>query len=384
MKIVVLGGAGAMGQVAVRDLVESAGVEEVIIADLSQERAAELVRAIGSKKLSAQSIDIKNQAALKTLLSGAACAVNCTTYYFNLDVMHSCLEAGCHYVDLGGLFHMTRKQLELDAQFRQRGLTAVLGMGAAPGITNLMAVKAAEGFDTVESIDIIAASVDLSRHDHPFLPPYAVDTILDEYFLEPVIFENGQFRSVSPMSGEVVQEFPSPVGLASSFLTLHSEVATLPLFYAGKGIERVTYRLGLPTEFHEHCKFLVALGFGSKKALHIDGQDVYPRSVLSHLIAAIPAPQGDPNDCEVMRVDLTGRKDGQAISSQVECIVFSHPRWKVSCGAFDTGVPPSIAAQMLGRGKATRPGVVAPEEAFSVSEFLAELETRGILVRKVF
>ncbi|MBX9689601.1 MAG: saccharopine dehydrogenase NADP-binding domain-containing protein, partial [Candidatus Obscuribacterales bacterium] len=259
MKISVLG-AGAMGQVTIRDLAESPAVTEVLIGDLSLERAEALKKEINNPKLKAVKADVQDIDGLAKILTGYGAVINCSPYIFNLKVMEAALKAGAHYLDLGGLFHYTRKQMELHEQFAQKKLLAVLGMGAAPGMTNVMAAAAADEMDSVDSIDIYAASVDLAVSNHPFLPPYSLDTILDEYFLSPFVFEDGEFKEVPPMSGELVHDFPHPVGRSSSFLTLHSEVATLPLSYKSKGVRRVTYRLGLPEVFHVRCKFLVDLG----------------------------------------------------------------------------------------------------------------------------
>ena len=68
--------------------------------------------------------------------------VNSASYRVNLDAMTACLEAGCHYLDLGGLYWMTGRQLELGPRFRDAGLLALLGIGSAPGKTNLMALQA--------------------------------------------------------------------------------------------------------------------------------------------------------------------------------------------------------------------------------------------------
>ena len=56
--------------------------------------------------------------------------------------MRACLEAGCHYIDLGGLYCLTGEQLELDRSSSAAGLLALLGMGSSPGKTNVMAVRA--------------------------------------------------------------------------------------------------------------------------------------------------------------------------------------------------------------------------------------------------
>ena len=190
MKITVLGGAGAMGQVAVKDLVESKATKEVVIADFSLEKANEIKEHIGSAKIQTTFADLNDKSSLVKAFTGSAVVINSTPYQFNVKAMEAALDANCHYLDLGGLFHVTRKQLELHDKFKQKNLLAILGMGAAPGLTNVMARYAADDLDTVETIDMIVAGVDFTKHNHPCLPPYALDTILDEYVMEPWVFED--------------------------------------------------------------------------------------------------------------------------------------------------------------------------------------------------
>lgn len=382
MKIAVLG-AGAMGQVTIRDLAESSQVKEILVLDLSLERAEALAKQIGSAKLKAARADIKDHDLLVEVLRQSEAVINCSPYVFNLEVMKAALAAGIHYLDLGGLFHVTRKQMEMDEAFKSKNKLAVLGMGAAPGMTNVMAACAASDMDKVESIDIYAASVDLQECQHPFLPPYALDTILDEYFLSPYVFDDGEFKEVEPMSGEELHDFPAPLGRAASFLTLHSEVATLPLSYKNKGVKRVTYRLGLPTAFHERCKFLVALGFGSKEPVSCDGHSLKPRKVLQAMIDLHAVPESDPDDCEVIRVDVRGEKEGRLLLCRLETTVLAHKEWKFSCGALDTGVPPSIVAQMILSGEIRACGVQAPELCVPPLRFFEELAKRGMEMRKI-
>ena len=81
--------------------------------------------------------------------------VNSASYRINLDAMQACLDAGCHYIDLGGLYHVTGKQLELHDDFERAGLVAVLGIGSAPGKTNLMALAAVRRLGrTPESVHV--------------------------------------------------------------------------------------------------------------------------------------------------------------------------------------------------------------------------------------
>lgn len=399
MKIVVLGGAGAMGQVIVRDLLEFGHEKEITIADFNLEKAEQLIQQLSRKglalasvgstssasghKLTAQFADIKDKPQLVSVLKGADIVINSGPYIFNIQVMEAALEAGCHYIDLGGLFHTTRKQLELHERFLQKNLLAILGMGAAPGMTNIMAAAGTNELDTVESIDVSVGCIDFVETAHPLLPPYALDTLLDEYTLEPMVFRHGKFEAVRPMSGEIELDLPQPVGKCSAILTLHSEVATLPISYKGKGIQNVTFRLGLPEELHKALKFLVDLGFGTTEPLPGELGGTNPRKVLAHLIGRIATPTTDPNDSEVVRVDVAGKKSGNKKLVRMETTVLAHKDWKVSCGALDTGVPPSIVAHMIARGEIKERGVLAPELCVPIQPFFDELAKRDIFMRQI-
>ncbi len=372
-----------MGQVIVRDLSEAEAIKSVVIADFDKDKAERLKSTLNSTKVAVEFADIKDSKALTNLLIGATAVINSTPYYFNLQVMEAAAEAGCHYLDLGGLFHVTRQQQQLDSKFKQKDLLAVLGMGAAPGMTNVMAQAAVQEMDSVDSIDIAVGCVDFAETDHPLFPPYALDTLLDEYTKEPMVFEDGKFLAKPAMSGEVSIDFPQPVGTSKAFYTLHSEVATLPESYACKGVKNVTFRLGLPQEFHERLQFLVKLGFGNSEPIFPEGPKLSPRQLLSTMLGRFPSPSGDPRDCEVVRVDVKGQVDGGAAIIRLETTVRSYDRWKVSCGALDTGVPPSIVAQMIATGKIKERGVLAPELCVPAQPFFDELSKRSIELRKI-
>src|SRR5262245_5629094 len=177
----------------------------------------------------AEHVDARDPGSLARALDGADVVVNAADYRLNLDVMRGSVGAGAHYVDLGGLFHVTRKQLALDGEFRAAGLTAILGLGSAPGKTNLLAGAAARrlGEDPV-SMEIWAATRDPAAANHPFPAPYSVQTLRDELELRPMVVHGGELTDVEPLSGEAVREFPEPVGRASGIYTLPSELATLP------------------------------------------------------------------------------------------------------------------------------------------------------------
>ena len=132
MKIVVLG-AGMMGRAVVYDLARAADVSNLIVADFDRGRAEEVAGNFGRGKANAAFADVRETAKLARILRGSTSVVNCTQYNWNLEVMKAALRARVNYLDFGGLYHMTRKQFALDAEFRRIGRIAIAGMGGAPG-----------------------------------------------------------------------------------------------------------------------------------------------------------------------------------------------------------------------------------------------------------
>jgi lysine 6-dehydrogenase len=159
MKLFVLG-AGLMGRAVVWDLSGAREVREIVVADFDRGRAKEVAKKFGRGKARAVFADVRDVKHLAKLLRGSAIVLNCTQYNWNLEVMRAALAAGIHYMDLGGLYHMTKKQFALDKDFRRIGKLAIPGMGGAPGITNVMARALANPMDRVESIKVFNAGAD--------------------------------------------------------------------------------------------------------------------------------------------------------------------------------------------------------------------------------
>jgi saccharopine dehydrogenase-like NADP-dependent oxidoreductase len=203
-----------------------------------------------------EQVDASDAGAVAAALKGCTVCVNCVDYRLNPAVMRGALNAGAHYVDLGGLYHVTKLQLELDGQFRERALGALLGMGSAPGKTNLLASAAVSRLgEKPRSMEIWAATRDPAAEGHPFPAPYSVRTLLDELSMSPVVVADGQVTEVEPLSGRATRTLAEPVGPATGIYTLHSELATLP--YAYPSLQEASFRLCLSPGLLEK---LLALG----------------------------------------------------------------------------------------------------------------------------
>ena len=384
MKIVVLGGAGLMGRIAVKDLAASKGVDRVVIADRDTEtanRVADLI-SVGRSKISVVHTDVTDHDGLVAALRGADAVVNAVHYYFNLDVMRACLEAGTHYIDLGGLFHNTRKQLALHEAFVEAGLTAVLGMGSAPGVPNVQARYAADRLDTITSIRIYDGILPPPGDDIRF--GYAIPTIIDELVMPPVVFRDGQFVGETPLAGEEDYWFTSPVGLLRCHYSLHSEVATLPVTFEAKGIRECFFKInywGMSPEAFAKVKLLADLGFAGSEPVDVRGTPVRPRDLLVTLLADYIPPldafvQQPADPCcwtKEIVTEVRGTGDGRELLYRLGTLTAS--------GSLPTGVAPSVAAQWLAAGRVPGPGVFPPEAAIDPLSFFEELAGRGVVTQ---
>ena len=149
-----------MGRAVVYDLSGAREVKNIVVADFDRPRAQEVARKFGRGISRAAFADVRDTQHLAKLLRGCDVVVNCTQYNWNLDVMRAALAARVNYMDLGGLYHMTRKQFALDRDFRRIGKLAIPGMGGAPGITNVMARALADPLDRVDAIKVYNAGAD--------------------------------------------------------------------------------------------------------------------------------------------------------------------------------------------------------------------------------
>ncbi len=384
MKLVILG-AGLQGNICCTDLCDkelSPGEKEIVIADYDFKKAKEVAGKFGLK---AVELDVRNHDQLIEVIRGADIVLNCVQYNWNIDIMRACLEVHAHYIDLGGLFHVTKQQLELDKEFKEAGLTAVLGMGSTPGTMNVMAGYAASQLDTIEEAKAICACGDFTRTNAVIGIPYSLLTVMEEHTMEPWILKDGKLQPVPAGSGKETIAFSQPIGNADAFYCIHSEPVQFASSFKDKGIKNASFKLSLPAEFEERVRFLADVGFSSEEPVMVKGQEVEPLrtmvSVVNRYLERYDGSQdGELNDCDVLRAEVTGTKDGIEKEIAVECVIRTSEKWGFMAGALDTGVPPSIVAQMIANGQITERGAFGAEKGIPALAYFKELAKRQMPV----
>ena len=283
---------------------------------------------------------------------------------------------------MGGLFFTTRKQLELNDRFAAAGLSAVLGMGSAPGIPNIQARYAADRLDTIESIKIFDGVKPPPPDDVLFT--YAVPTIVEELTVKPMIFENSEFVAREPLSGFEDYWFTPPLGLLPMHLSLHSEVATLPVTFKDKGVKECFFKInywGMAQKMVEKVRVLAEFGFAETVPIEVKGQSVVPHDVTISLLSEyvppitefLAPPKTQPPDwAKEIVTEVHGTKDRKEMTYRLGTLTCK--------GALPTGVAPAIAAVWLAEGR-IQPGVYPPEAALAPEPFFEELQQLEIFTK---
>lgn len=376
-----------MGSGTVLDLVSpqssEAGIEQVIVADYNLEAAKAVVAEINDPRLIPVQVDVRDADSVKGLLGKVDLCINAVPTFLNmqLDIFHYCLETRTPYVDYGGMGVYTEKQKAEHQAWVDAGVPAILGLGADPGMSNVLCRAVADELDNIDSINLFWAAK-LDGPDNPVLvPAYSPLTLLAEYARSSKQFYGGKLVEMPPQSGKVTLFLPEPFGKTEFMHSMHSEPLTVP-FSRGikeKGIQEMTWRLHLPEHEDTLWKSMVSAGFGDfDDLIDFQGKKIHPGDFLETLLKRniernsnlIP----EQTYHEIHLAVGKGFIRGQKAEVTTTVTVKPDPLYDAYNDA-GTSMNCSIGAQILGQGN-IKPGVWGPEECLDVSLYFKELRKR--------
>jgi lysine 6-dehydrogenase len=350
--VAVLGAAGTIAPAIVRDLAQSPEVGELLLLDLDGQRAAQVAAEHGGGRARAAAVDARD--GLAAAIDGCRVLVNAASYRLNLVAMEAALAAGCDYLDLGGLYWMTARQLELHERFERAGRLAVLGIGSSPGKTNVMALRGVRelGGEQVAEIHVAAAGLD-PEPGARLRAPYALRTLLDEITLAPVVLDAGRPRRLAPLAPGGIVRFPEPIGDVETIHTLHSELQT---FGPSFGVRRASFRLSLEPGLLRR----------------LEGLRGAAEEELAAAQAAAAAPSARALSAHVVELRSAG---GRTV--RVSALTRPMAAWGLGGGVVSTAAPAAAVVRLLARGRIGATGVHAPETCIDPADLFPELERRG-------
>ncbi len=355
MRVAVLGAAGTIAPAIVAELASNPEVTGLTLLDRDGERVREVAARRGNDDTQAAAVDATDRQALTLALEGHQVLVNAASYRVNLEAMDACLAADCSYLDLGGLFHVAKSQYRMHEAFAQRGLVAVLGCGAGPGKTNVMAAHAAAMLDSAHRVRCASAGLD---PDPPagLSVPYAIETLIDELTLEPVVLRDGEHVALDPLTPGGSVGFPDPIGARGTLHTLHSEPLTLG---DSLGVRDCDFRLALEPAVHAALLELTGLSRAELRALK-------------------PAP-ASARTVSAQHVEVIGERDGEPAAVTVTALTVPDDEHGLGGGIVSTAAVAAATVRLFARGELRRVGfgVHPPERALRPDLLFAELALRG-------
>ena len=387
MRTLVIGAAGQIGAYTVRDLLEFYRAD-VIAADRNLENTKKVMTdVLSTDEVQTEQVEANDSVALAKVAKAeqVETVINCAWYQTNLNVMDACLRAGAHYVDLGGLFDTTLKQITHHEEWEKAGLNATIGLGSTPGLTNVASAAGSAKLDMVETIDIYC-SWGNTLTKQPGWPSYSIRTALDEFSQEPVMWLDGKYAKQPLFSGERIVTMRQPVGQVTAYYVKHSEPATLGK-YVGKGCRNVTFRIGFPATDLATLRTLTSLGFGSQEAVQVGTSRVSPLDFLTAMYkTAVERGRRSPPphkeyEYDAFKIDVHGTRGKSPATTTYNIITWNDAENGIPSSR-DTSVPPSIAAYWQVTGRIKKPGVYPPEATIDPGPFFVELGKRKIMVQE--
>ena len=370
MKIIVLGG-GLVGGVIARDIAKDF---DVTVADGNPKR----VEALKKEGLGGIVADLSKPENIKEVVKDYDIVIGALPGFLGYTMLKSVVEAGKNIVDIS---FTPENVLQLDSLAKREGVTAVVDMGVAPGISNLIVGYVDSILDKTENVLIMVGGLPVKR-EWPYeyklvFSPY--DT-LDEYLRPARLVECGK-PVVKPALSDVELVNLPEVGTLEAFNTdgLRS------LLYTVKAYNMKEKTLRYPGHA-EKMRILRESGFLRKDFVEVNGVKIRPIDLTAKLLFPLLELKEGEMEFTVMRVIIEGEKDGKKMRYTYDLLDYYDREKKETSMARTTGYPCAIVARIVARGDYQNPGVNPPEYLGKnhkiFHEILDELRKRNVIIKE--
>ena len=352
MKAVVFGGAGVIGSCSVDYLSNLDKFDEIVIADMNEKVSKEAAK--NNDKISFIKINAKDKASLINSLNGADVAINCIGPFYKYApyVIEAAIKKGVDYVDVCDDYDTTELLLNnYNKSAIDADITCIIGLGASPGLTNLIASYASKQFTSVEEIKIFVTR-SLDEKAGAAIPYHMLHCWVGEI----PIFVNGKFKKARGLvDGKEYVTFPKPFGQMPVFYFGHPETVTLPRYI--KGVKNVCCKGSfIPSEFRDTLVNLDSLGLISENHLNIKNNNVkiidFTAAYIDILRKRILKNHENIISGGSVMVHVSGYDDSDEKMMQYSGTAHMQQ---------GTGTPAAIGAKMIIDGNIKSKGVFAPE-----------------------
>jgi saccharopine dehydrogenase-like NADP-dependent oxidoreductase len=361
-------------------------LEQLVIADTVSARASLLADRLNDSRVSAVQLHAGDQAAVVSLIrhTGTTLVLNAALPATNIAVMRACLEAGCDYIDLAsagtdvdGIPKMD-DQFALDAEFKAAGRLALLGMGADPGTTNVYAAYAAQHLlDVVTELRVRDGDNAVCQGTSGLIAAFSPWVMIDECLCKAVSYRAGRYHLEEPLTGAEPFDFPE-LGVLNCYYVDHEESKTLPRFFPRARV--IDFKLCMDALTVDTLRMIKRLGLSRTDRVRVADVSVAPRDLL---VSLLPQPKdlaGRLRGKTCVGTLARGYKNGEPKAYFIYNVSDHEATYRelgVQATAYQTGIPPVIAARLLATGVWKGAGVMSPEQ-FDPDPFLECLQREGM------
>lgn len=357
MKVIILGGAAAMAQPTIRILEKFEKITSLVLADLNVETVNKIAKELANEKIETTSIDITNTEALTNLVKGADLVINFVGpyYKFGTKPLETIIEAGVDYLDILDDYDLTMEVLKLDEKAKEKDVTALVGMGASPGLTNILAKLASDALDQTEEIHThwAVGETEFSNSGAMIHMFHIIDG-------EVPTFKEGKQQLIKAFDPDtsIKVKFEEPIGEIELYHLGHPEPITLPKYIPG--VKTVTNRGALiPSSLNVFFRIMSEAGLSSVDPVEFNGHSIKPIDFLFTVLREKQAENPDlfetvDEPISSAQVVVNGSKDNKKTSY----IFTSTGKGDMASG---TSIPTGVAAIQMLSDKVTQTGVIPPE-----------------------
>jgi saccharopine dehydrogenase-like NADP-dependent oxidoreductase len=373
MKILVLG-AGLVGGPMAADLARDASLT-VTVADRRADGLAELAKA---HRVSVVERNLADPRAVFALAEAHDLVLSAVPGFMGYQTLEAILEAKKNVVDIA---FFPEDALKLHELAKARGVTALVDIGVAPGMSNVLAMHAHRSLDETDSIlTYVGGLPRVRRWPYEYAAVFSPIDVIEEYTRPARYVEGGRLVTRPALSDAEYLDFPG-VGTLEAFNT--DGLRTMAQTMSVPNMKEKTLRYPGHIEL---MRVLRETGFFRKEPIDVKGQMVSPLDLTTALLFPLWSMKEGDADVTILRVTVEGMNNGKPVRRVVDMVDHYDPKTNVTSMARTTGYTCTAAVRYVASGRFTRKGISPPEfiglEAGGWDFIRHELAARNVVFRE--
>jgi saccharopine dehydrogenase-like NADP-dependent oxidoreductase len=373
MKTIVLG-CGLVGGLITKDLAKDKDFQ-VTAADIDEKKLDKLTKGTDVRGVK---VDLSSSEAIKKIIAEQDIVIGAVPGFLGFNMLRTVIEAGKNIIDIS---FMAEDTLSLDELAKKKGVTAVVDMGVAPGMSHMIVGYVDSLMDETESAAILVGGLPVIREwPYEYKIAWSPKDVIEEYIRPARLIECGKIVEKPALSDLELVNLPK-IGTLEAFNTdgLRSLLYTLKI----PSIEEKTLRY---PGYAEKMRMLRETGFFSDIPIEVGGAKVKPIDLTAKLLFPKWELEEGEEELTVMRVIVQGEKEGKRLCYTYNLLDYYDKNEKATSMSRATGFPCAIMARLVAQGEFQYPGICPPEyigrEHKVYQKVMEELEKRNVFYKE--